>query len=151
MLSSGMWRRVDLVWTDVSDTYRLYLQGKKFVSEEPAWACSCNQQTENFNYDSVLLNWDSNQEPLICNESLLTTMIGACLQQFLADKIMKELLYNISCINFISRIYYNYGGSVLCTISYRMSRKFYMNILVYYVIKCLISCVEGPQLTTFCF
>jgi hypothetical protein len=39
MPSSGMWRRVDLVWTDVSEERIASLfRIEKSVSEEPAWA-----------------------------------------------------------------------------------------------------------------
>jgi hypothetical protein len=40
--SSGMWRRVDLVWTDVSEERIAYIfRAQKSASEEPAWAGGC--------------------------------------------------------------------------------------------------------------
>jgi hypothetical protein len=38
--SSGMWRRVDLMWTDVSEEHVSIFRVEKSVSEEPAWAKS---------------------------------------------------------------------------------------------------------------
>jgi hypothetical protein len=43
MPSSGMWRRVDLVWTDVSEERISIFMGEKSASEEPAWAGGCRQ------------------------------------------------------------------------------------------------------------
>jgi hypothetical protein len=40
--SSGMWRRTDLVWTDVSDERIASIFGvEKSASEEPTWAGDC--------------------------------------------------------------------------------------------------------------
>jgi hypothetical protein len=42
MSSSGMWRRVDLVWTDVSEEgITSIFRVQKSASEEPAWAGGC--------------------------------------------------------------------------------------------------------------
>jgi hypothetical protein len=42
-----MWRRVDLVWTDVSEKYIASIfRVEKSASEEPAWAGSCRKWTE---------------------------------------------------------------------------------------------------------
>jgi hypothetical protein len=40
-----MWRRVDLVWTDVSEERIAYIfRVEKSASEEPAWAGGCSLQ-----------------------------------------------------------------------------------------------------------
>jgi hypothetical protein len=45
MPSSGMWRRVDLVWTDVSEErIASIFRAQKSASEEPAWAGGCSVQ-----------------------------------------------------------------------------------------------------------
>jgi hypothetical protein len=45
-----MWRRVDLVWTDVSEEHIAYIfRVEKSASEEPAW--SCRQQTASYPED----------------------------------------------------------------------------------------------------
>jgi hypothetical protein len=45
MPSSGMWRRVDLVWTDVSEErIASIFRVEKLTSEEPAWAGGCKPQ-----------------------------------------------------------------------------------------------------------
>jgi hypothetical protein len=42
MPSSGMWRRVDLVWTDVSEErIASIFRVEKSAIEEPAWAGGC--------------------------------------------------------------------------------------------------------------
>jgi hypothetical protein len=42
MPSSGVWRRVDLVWTDVSEKHIASIfRVEKSASEEPAWAGGC--------------------------------------------------------------------------------------------------------------
>jgi hypothetical protein len=42
MPSSGMWSRVDLVWTDISEERIAFIfRVEKFASEEPAWAGGC--------------------------------------------------------------------------------------------------------------
>jgi hypothetical protein len=42
MPSYGMWRRVDLVWTDVSEEHIASIfRVEKSASEEPAWASGC--------------------------------------------------------------------------------------------------------------
>jgi hypothetical protein len=46
MPSSGMWRRVDLVWIDVSEErIASIFRVQKSVSEEPAWAVGCSHQS----------------------------------------------------------------------------------------------------------
>jgi hypothetical protein len=46
MPSSGMWRRVDLVWTDVSEERIVFVfRVEKSASKEPAWAGGCRLQS----------------------------------------------------------------------------------------------------------
>jgi hypothetical protein len=46
MPSYGMWRRVDLVWTDVSEERIASISRiEKSTSEEPAWAGACRSQS----------------------------------------------------------------------------------------------------------
>jgi hypothetical protein len=43
MPSSGMWRRVDLVWTDILEKrIASIFRVEKSASEEPAWAGGCS-------------------------------------------------------------------------------------------------------------
>jgi hypothetical protein len=42
MPSSGIWRHVDFVWTDVSEEYIASIfRVEKSASEDPAWAGGC--------------------------------------------------------------------------------------------------------------
>jgi hypothetical protein len=54
MPCTGMWRRVDLLWTDVSEEcIASIFRVEKSASKEPAWACGCRQSAVASN--SVLL------------------------------------------------------------------------------------------------
>jgi hypothetical protein len=57
-----MWRRVDLVWTDVLEERITFFKVEESTSEEPAWAGGCSHRRENlksyFNLSSQrMLGW----------------------------------------------------------------------------------------------
>jgi hypothetical protein len=54
MPSSGMWRRVDLVWNDASEKrIASIFRVEKLASEEPVWAGGCSLQTIHSSETSV--------------------------------------------------------------------------------------------------
>jgi hypothetical protein len=57
MPSSGMWRSVYLVWTDVSEErISSIFRVEKSASEEPAWAGGCKRSTRRYNPEDGILH-----------------------------------------------------------------------------------------------
>jgi hypothetical protein len=78
-----MWRRVDLVWTDVSEErIASIFRVQKSVSEEPAWAGGCSSRwfhAHGFFYGGLESVKISNSVIIICSYNQDKAKLSLCL------------------------------------------------------------------------
>jgi hypothetical protein len=71
--SSGMWRRVDVVWTDVSEErIASIFRVEKSASEEPAWAGGCSESFRLESYRCVCPIYFTTAKVVACDTAVGT-------------------------------------------------------------------------------
>jgi hypothetical protein len=108
---SGMWRHVDLVWTDVSEEHIASIfRVEKSASEEPAWTGGCRLQLEEHaasilrgEMSLTLLPWRRNQNfSLKLLQASIRLLVVTCLQnirscilEFLVEQQQKNRIIQL--------------------------------------------------------